>query len=94
MPDYFQKIAPAPSENVKVPAVGSPAKTLLNQQGERGHALPHIGMSRRDPDASMARNRDHASNSRSAAPNSTADAPEGARSVARPTSITNTVSGN
>nr|CAJ30156.1 hypothetical protein mgI544 [Magnetospirillum gryphiswaldense MSR-1] len=59
MPDDLDHVAPAPPEDEKITSMGIALQRLLHLQRQAVHAAPHVGAAHCQPDADIARNRDH-----------------------------------
>ena len=88
MPEDLQQITLAATENVQVAGMGITSKTMLNLQGQRPHALAHVGSPGGDPHRCAARNRDHRDSARNAVISNAGDMLFATRTVASPISIT------
>ena len=58
-PDNLDQIAAATTEDIKIASMRAPSKRLLNLQSQALHPATHIRHADRQPDADVARNRDH-----------------------------------
>src|SRR5258708_4722557 len=59
VPDHFQKVAAASTEAKQMAAQRVALKNLLDLQGQRRKALPHVGIASRKPHPHAGRQRDH-----------------------------------
>src|ERR1700704_1031790 len=59
MPNHLQKIAPASTKAKQLPAQRITSQHLLHLQRQARKALPHVGVTGRQPHPHAARNRDH-----------------------------------
>src|SRR6476659_1264209 len=59
VPKTLDEVAAAPAKDKKLPAIGIVLEGLLNQERDALIALPHSGMSTRQPDPHAAWHRDH-----------------------------------
>src|SRR3954465_5009555 len=59
MPDHLQKIAPASTKAKQLPAQRITSQHLLHLQRQARKALPHVGVTGRQPHPDAARNWDH-----------------------------------